>query len=175
MSRGTPPGINRILEVTWYKQNLDFTWYTPTTTLPWYRRRIPNNTASACWCRTRRRHPPWDRATRYTTWNSLESDGSPLRIDAAPLLLVQHQDSRIALSAAILPGIPWNRTALRQGSTLPHSPWYNTRTLGFHIPRCSRLKEISIPFGVVCFSENSFIPPHGFTSQDELSYTMYCV
>ena len=44
----------------------------------------------------------------------MESDGSPLRIDAAPL------------------------------------PWYNTRPLGFYIPRCSRSKDISIPSGVVC-------------------------
>ena len=46
VSERTPPGINRILEVTWYKQNLGMTWYkqnlgmtwyTQTTTLPWYR------------------------------------------------------------------------------------------------------------------------------------------
>ena len=52
-----------------------------------------------------------------------ETDGNPLWVDAAILPGIEPR--------ATPPGIPWNRTALRQGPTLPHFPWYNTRTLGF--------------------------------------------
>ena len=53
------------------------------------------------------------------------TDGTPLLVDAAILPGIEPR--------AIPPGIPWDRMALRYGSTLPHFPWYNTRTLGFHI------------------------------------------
>ena len=61
---------------------------------------------------------------------------------------------------------PWNSLesdGSPLGSTLPHLPWYNTRPLGFHLPRCLCLKDIFIPPGIVrVFQRTVSIPPHGF-------------
>ena len=58
---------------------------------------------------------------------------------------------------------PWNSLesdGSPLGSTLPHLPLYNTRPLGFHLPRCLRLKDIFIPPGIVCgFQRTVSIPP----------------
>ena len=93
--------------MTWYKQNIE---------LPWYRRRISNNTTPAC-C------PTGVGQDVIPPGIFPGTDGTPLWVNAAILPGIE--------PLATPPGIPWNRTALRYGSKLPHSSWYNTRTLGF--------------------------------------------
>ena len=99
MSKGTPlPGINRIVDLTWYEQNLDLTWHKQNIELLWYRRRISNNTTSSC-CLTGVGQDVIPPGIFPGT------DGTPLSVNAAILPGIEPR--------ATPPGIPWNRTALR--------------------------------------------------------------
>ena len=125
VNRRTPPGINKIwkwpgINRIWKWPGINRIWKWPVINkiYIWLGKCSPPRylgideglqitppPLAAHWCRTRRRHPPWNWATRYTTWSSKESDGSPL------------------------------------GSMLPHSPWYNTRTLGLPSSPLSSLES----------------------------------
>ena len=102
---------------------------------------------AAHWCRSRRRHLPWNCAARYTAWSSLELDSHPL---GSPLPHSSWYNTRNPLDIG------------RLSARIDVAPlaWYNTRPPGFHLPHCCVERIYSYhPVLCVCLAENIFIPP----------------